>query len=120
MGGIAMPVISSHATTSECQLVKLSGLCAGKVWLSRSITQLSYLLLTSSAMSATQCSGGGICVGKMPKRFFRVTLSRENLSSGENLAGCAHLQGWPCGSSFCRQALDFVKRGFDTSSLDRR
>eukprot|EP00955_Chlamydomonas_euryale_P097109 365052-Chlamydomonas_euryale.AAC.40 len=43
----------------------------------------------------------GSCVGKIPKRFFSVTRSRLNLSSGENRAGCADLVGSPFGSVFC-------------------
>lgn len=40
-------------------------------------------------------------MGKMPKRFFRVMRSRENLSSGEKRAGCADLVGVSAGPSFC-------------------
>jgi hypothetical protein len=46
-------------------------------------------------------SWGGCCVGRMPKRFFSVTRSRLNLSSGEKRAGCADLVGRPLGSVFC-------------------
>ena len=40
-------------------------------------------------------------MGRMPKRFLRVTRSLENLSSGEKRAGCADLVGLPSSSSFC-------------------
>lgn len=45
--------------------------------------------------------GFGCWVSKRPKRFFSVTLCRENLSSGENRAGCAELVGCPSGHVFC-------------------
>lgn len=37
----------------------------------------------------------------MPKRFFKVIRSLENLSSGEKRAGCADFVGVPSGASFC-------------------
>lgn len=46
--------------------------------------------------------GFGCWVRRRPKRFFTVTLCRENLSSGENRAGWAELVGCPTGQSFCR------------------
>ena len=39
-----------------------------------------------------------------PNRFLHATLCFENLSSGENLAGCADNVGFPSGPVFC-QAL---------------
>jgi hypothetical protein len=46
-------------------------------------------------------SGGGRCVGSRPKRFFKITRSLENLSSGEKRAGCAECVGVPSGAVFC-------------------
>lgn len=45
--------------------------------------------------------GLGCWVRRSPKRFFTVTLCRENLSSGEKRAGWAELVGWPNKSTFC-------------------
>ena len=36
-----------------------------------------------------------------PNRFLHATLCFENLSSGENLAGCADNVGFPSGPVFC-------------------
>ena len=36
-----------------------------------------------------------------PNRFLHATLCLENLSSGENLAGCADNVGFPSGLVFC-------------------
>lgn len=44
----------------------------------------------------------GSWVGSTPKRFLMVTRWRENLSSGENLAGCADLVTVPSAVSFLR------------------
>ena len=54
-----------------------------------------------TACSRSHNSGGGRCVGSRPKRFFRMTRSRENLSSGEKRAGCAECVGVPSGAVFC-------------------
>lgn len=40
-------------------------------------------------------------MGKSPNRFLQVMRSRENLSSGENRAGCAERVGVPSGAIFC-------------------
>ena len=45
-----------------------------------------------------------------PNRFLHATLCFENLSSGENLAGCADNVGFPSGPVFC-QALGQKMRG---------
>eukprot|EP00951_Prasinocladus_malaysianus_P042429 scaffold514604_cov41-Prasinocladus_malaysianus.AAC.1 len=39
--------------------------------------------------------GAGSCVGNIPNLFLIVTLSFENLSSGEKRAGCAEAVGLP-------------------------
>ena len=44
--------------------------------------------------------GFGRCVGKSPNRFFSTSLSREYLSSGENLAGWADCVGRVDGAVF--------------------
>ena len=46
-------------------------------------------------------SKGGCWVGSKLKRFLQTSRSLENLSSGENLAGCADSVGLPSGAAFC-------------------
>ena len=53
--------------------------------------------------SSPHSSSGGPWVGSNLKRRLHSTLSLENLSSGENLAGCALCVGDPSGAIFCRQ-----------------
>lgn len=48
-----------------------------------------------------QSCRGGPCVGKILNLFLHSTRSLENLSSGENLAGCAENVGDPSGAFFC-------------------
>jgi hypothetical protein len=40
-------------------------------------------------------------VGSKPNLFLHAILCLENLSSGENLAGCAESVGFPSGAVFC-------------------
>lgn len=50
-------------------------------------------------------SKGGCWVGSRLKRFLQTSRSLENLSSGENLAGCADSVGLPSGAAFCKAEL---------------
>lgn len=45
-----------------------------------------------------------------PNRFLHATLCFENLSSGENLAGCADSVGFPSGPVFCSLSRGKRKR----------
>lgn len=45
-----------------------------------------------------------------PNRFLHATLCFENLSSGENLAGCADNVGFPSGPVFCSLSRGKRKR----------
>ena len=53
------------------------------------------------------------CVGNRLNLFFNATRCFENLSSGENLAGCADCVGVPSGAVFCVASSSF------TSSVSR-
>lgn len=66
--------------------------------------------------SPTYNSGGGRCVGSRPNRFFRMTRSRENLSSGEKRAGCAECVGVPSGAVFCACQSSSMKLGWQQLS----
>ena len=46
-----------------------------------------------------------------PNRFLHATLCLENLSSGENLAGCADSVGFPSGPVFCNNRREKKEGG---------
>lgn len=82
-------------------------------WFPLPLLVVPNILRTSSSVilplpKQDQSSSGGPWVGRSLNLFLHSTRSLENLSSGENLAGCALCVGEPSGAVFCTTYATFV------------